>query len=63
MAKALGVFAIFPIPAFAIKLVLGDFAEYSIKGQRVIPKRLLELGFKFDVPDIYEALKRVVKNN
>lgn len=60
LAKALNVFAIFPIPPFAIKLAMGDFAEYSIKGQRVIPKRLLELGFKFDVPDIYEALTRIV---
>lgn len=60
LAKALNVFAIFPIPPFAVKLAMGDFAEYSIKGQRVIPKRLLELGFKFDVPDIYEALTRVV---
>jgi uncharacterized protein (TIGR01777 family) len=61
LANALGVFAIFPIPAFAIKLVMGEFAEYSIKGQRVIPKRLLELGFQFDVPDIHDALKRSVK--
>jgi len=62
LAKALDVFAIFPIPAFAIKLVMGEFAEYSIKGQRVIPKRLLELGFQFDVPDIYNALKIVAKH-
>jgi len=62
LAKALGVFAIFPIPAFAIKLVMGEFAEYSIKGQRVIPKRLLELGFQFDVPDINNALKIVAKH-
>lgn len=61
LAKALGVFALFPIPPFAIKLVMGEFAEYSIKGQRVIPKRLLEQGFTFDVPDIYTALKLAVK--
>lgn len=61
LAKSLGVFAIFPIPPFAIRLIMGEFAEYSIKGQRVIPKRLSELGFKFDVTDIYEALRKVVK--
>lgn len=61
LAKALNVFAIFSVPPFAIKLALGEFAEYSIKGQRVIPKRLLELGFQFNVPDIFDALKRVVK--
>lgn len=61
LANALGVFAILPIPSFAVKLVLGEFAEYSIKGQKVIPKRLLELGFKFDIPNILDALKLVVK--
>lgn len=61
LAKALGVFAIFPIPPFAIKLVMGEFAEYSIKGQRVLPRRLTELGFKLDHPDIFEALQMVVK--
>lgn len=61
LADALGVFAFLPIPTFAIRLVMGEFAEYSIKGQKVIPKRLLELGFKFDVPNILDALKLVVK--
>ncbi len=61
LAEALGVFAIFPIPKFAVRLALGEFAEYSIRGQRVIPKRLLDLGFKFDVPHISEALKKVLK--
>ncbi|MCX7991352.1 MAG: TIGR01777 family oxidoreductase [Proteobacteria bacterium] len=60
LANALNVFAFFPIPPFAVKLVMGDFADYSIKGQRVIPKRLSELGFKFDTPDIFDALKKVV---
>lgn len=60
LAKALGVFAIFPIPPFAIKFVMGEFAEYSIKGQRVIPKKLLDLNFKFEVPDIYDALNRAI---
>ncbi len=61
LAEALGVFAIFPIPKFAVRLALGEFAEYSIRGQRVVPKRLLDLGFKFDVPHISEALKKVLK--
>ncbi|GAB4434699.1 MAG: TIGR01777 family oxidoreductase [bacterium] len=61
LAKALGVFAIFPTPPLAIRLVMGEFAEYSIRGQKVVPKRLLQLGFKFETPDIYEALKKVLE--
>lgn len=63
LAKALNVFAIFPIPPFAIKLAMGDFAEYSIKGQRVIPKRLLDLGFKFNYADIYSALIKTISSS
>lgn len=61
LADALGVFAFLPIPTFAIRLVMGEFAEHSIKGQRVIPKRLMELGFSFDVADIKDALVKYVK--
>lgn len=57
LAKSLGVFAIFPVPPLAIKLIMGDFYEYVSKGQKVLPKRLLQLGFNFETPDIYEALK------
>ncbi len=59
LAKALDVFAFLPVPHFALKLVLSDFADYVIKGQRVIPKRLIDLGFKFEVSEIYDALVKI----
>ncbi len=60
LAKALDVFAFFPVPHFALKVAFGDFADYIVNGQKVIPKRLLDLGFRFEVADIYEALRRAV---
>ncbi len=60
LAKALNVFAFFPVPAFGVRITFGDFADYVVRGQKVIPKRLLDLGFKFMVPDIYDALQRAV---
>ena len=49
-----------PAPGFMIKLILGDFGSVLLKGQRVIPRRLLESGFRFRYPDIEEALKNII---
>jgi uncharacterized protein len=43
-----------------IRLILGEFGDVLLKGQRVIPQRLLEAGFKFRYPDIEEALKDII---
>jgi len=50
-----------PAPSFLIKLVLGEFGSVILKGQKVIPKRLLENGFSFQYPDIYTALQNILK--
>jgi uncharacterized protein (TIGR01777 family) len=49
-----------PAPGFMIKLILGEFGSVLLEGQRVIPRRLLDAGFKFRYPDIDEALKSIV---
>jgi uncharacterized protein (TIGR01777 family) len=48
---------VLPAPAFMMRLVLGEFAEALLTGQRVVPKKLLDAGFKFNFPTIEEALK------
>jgi NAD dependent epimerase/dehydratase family enzyme len=40
-----------------IRLAMGELAESLLTGQRVIPKRLLDAGFKFNFPTIEAALK------
>lgn len=46
-----------PVPAFALKLLLGEMSTLVIDGQRVIPKRLMEeTSFHFTYPDIQSAL-------
>jgi uncharacterized protein (TIGR01777 family) len=49
-----------PAPGFMIKLILGEFGSVILKGQRVLPRRLLESGFVFQHPEIHEALESVV---
>ena len=51
----------FPIPAFALKLIPGDIgSEALLAGARVQPKRLLESGFRFQHPDLREALESLL---
>jgi hypothetical protein len=49
-----------PAPAFVIKLFLGEFGSILLKGQRVVPSRLLDAGFIFQYPDIEEALSNSI---
>lgn len=47
---------IFPTPAFALRLVLGEKAALVLEGQRAIPRRLLQTGFTFRFTDLEAAL-------
>jgi uncharacterized protein (TIGR01777 family) len=60
LGKALHRPAIAPIPGAAIRLLYGDMAEIVTKGQRVVPKRTLELGYTYQYSDLGEALNAAV---
>lgn len=47
----------FPVPAAALKLLLGEFADVALDGQRAIPRKLLDSGFRFRFTDVDAALK------
>jgi uncharacterized protein (TIGR01777 family) len=47
LGRALHRPAIFPVPAAALKILLGEFAGVLLEGQRAVPKKLLDSGFKF----------------
>jgi len=49
-----------PTPAFALRLMMGEVAEVVTAGQRVLPRRALELGYQFRFANIDEALKDVL---
>lgn len=52
--------AIFPVPAFALKLLFGEGATVLLDGQSVLPKRLLDAGFAFDFEKIEDALADIL---
>jgi uncharacterized protein (TIGR01777 family) len=45
-----------PAPEFMVRLVMGEFADTLLTGQKVFPQRLLDAGFKFNFPAIAVAL-------
>jgi hypothetical protein len=49
----------FPTPAFLLKIILGEMSTLVLEGQRAYPQKLLESGFKFAYPDLFEALKHL----
>jgi uncharacterized protein (TIGR01777 family) len=52
--------AFFTIPEFALKIIYGQAAELLTTGARVLPRRLLEEGFRFQFPDIFTAVADLV---
>ncbi len=50
-----------PAPAFMIRLILGEFGNVLLKGQRVVPRRLLDAGFQFRYPAIEAALSGIIE--
>ena len=49
-----------PAPAIALKLVLGEMSAVVLEGQRVMPKRLLNMGFRFRYERLQPALENVL---
>ncbi|WP_337174373.1 TIGR01777 family oxidoreductase [Paludisphaera sp.] len=55
------VFLPFGPPDFLLRLTLGEVADVIAKGQRVLPRRALELGYRFRHPDLAGALEAVFR--
>ena len=53
---------IFPMPAFAARLVFGEMADgLLLASQRVEPEKLLKAGYKFRHFDLRDALESILK--
>jgi uncharacterized protein (TIGR01777 family) len=49
-----------PVPALAVKTLYGEMATIVTTGQRVLPQRLEESGYRFRRPDLEAALRASV---
>lgn len=52
--------AVLPVPAAALRLLYGEMAVIVVTGQRVLPARLQELGYRFRHPEPDPALRDVL---
>jgi uncharacterized protein (TIGR01777 family) len=63
LGRIMGRPAFLPAPGFMLKLVLGEFGSILLKGQRVLPRKLLQAGFPFSYPEIDRALQQVIRGS
>ena len=50
-----------PAPAFALKLALGEMADMLLHGQTVVPKKLIDAGYKFKYGTADAALTAIYR--
>ena len=61
LGKAMGRPAFMPAPGFALQMLFGEMASILLNGQRVIPNRLLQQGFKFKYSTVDAALSAIYR--
>jgi uncharacterized protein (TIGR01777 family) len=51
----------FPVPAFALRLAMGEMADaLLLASARVFPRRLEETGYRFLFPELHAALRHLL---
>ena len=60
LGQAMGRPSWIPIPAAAMRLLFGEMSSVLLDGQRVVPRRLLDLGFQFRFPTAGLALRDIM---
>ena len=53
--------AIFPVPAFALRLLFGEMSEILLSSQRALPQAAEAAGFRFRYPELAPALAAVLR--
>jgi uncharacterized protein len=62
LGRALHRPAIVPVPSFALKVLYGGMSKLVLEGQNAVPRRTLELGYRFRHPDLDEALRSALSD-
>jgi uncharacterized protein (TIGR01777 family) len=56
LGRALSRPAFLPAPTVGLKIAFGEMASILLEGQRVLPRKLLDTGYRFRFPDLSGAL-------
>ena len=62
LGSVMGRPSFFPVPDFALKTLLGEGARVVLDGQRVLPSRAQDAGYKFKYSEVKEALRNVLRS-
>ena len=54
---AFGSGIVLPAPALGLKIALGEMSKVVLNSNRVLPKNFAEVGFRFEYPDLTNAIK------
>jgi uncharacterized protein (TIGR01777 family) len=63
LAKVVHRPAIFPVPAFGLKLLFGEMSEVLLASQRAMPAAAEAAGFQFRFPELGGALQNLLEVN
>jgi uncharacterized protein (TIGR01777 family) len=61
LAQALRRPAVFPAPAFALKLLFGEMSSVLLDSQRVVPQAAQSAGFRFQYPELGGAFRDIFR--
>jgi uncharacterized protein (TIGR01777 family) len=61
LGKVMGRPGLFPVPEFALKIAVGEFATYLLTGRKIFPEKALRNGFKFKYDNLESALTNILK--
>jgi uncharacterized protein len=62
LGRALRRPAVAPVPALGVKALYGEMADIVITGQRAVPARLTQLGYRFKQPELEAALRAAIRS-
>ena len=54
--------AALPVPALALRLLYGEMAFLVTDGQNAVPRRATELGYRYEHPELDEALRSALEH-
>ncbi|KAL4430790.1 hypothetical protein ABPG75_006046 [Micractinium tetrahymenae] len=61
LGSVMGRPSLVPVPDFALRTLLGEGASVVLEGQRVVPSRAQDAGFKFKYTQVGDALRAVLR--
>jgi NAD dependent epimerase/dehydratase family enzyme len=59
LGRAIGRPTVLPMPGAALKLLFGEMSELLLVSDRMLPKRLLDEGFRFRYPELDASLAAI----